>query len=95
MFLTQDHPTSRVFYHCAEQICNLLNLSFKQSFTIDSININHTKLQDSVYASKKMMYPISDYSIKHYGYTWSKDIDIDNIFYKNILCNYLESNNIN
>jgi len=89
LFLTQDHATSRVFHYCAEKICELLDLSFNESFDIDSIDINHTRSPDSVYGSTSMMYPISDYSIRHFGYKWSAHVD--NNFYKAILCKYLEN----
>ena len=36
-----------------------------------------------------MMYPMSDYSIKYFGYKWSSNID--NKFYENILGRYLEN----
>ena len=89
LFLTQDHATSRVFYHLANEVCELLDLSFNEGFSIDSIDINHTRSPDSVYNSTTMMYPDSDYSINHFGFKWCKNTNTS--FYRNILCNYLDS----
>jgi hypothetical protein len=92
LFLTQDHVTSRVFHYCALKICDLLDLSFNDSFDIDSIDINHTRSPDSVYGSTNMMYPTSEYSTKYFGYQWSTpDIHSGHKFYENILRNYLDN----
>ena len=89
LFLTQDHATSRVFYYLAQEVCDLLDLSFNQGFSIDSIDINHTRSPDSVYGSTTMMYPDSEYAIRHFGFKWCKDVDTS--FYRDILSNYLET----
>jgi hypothetical protein len=92
LFLTQDHPTSRIFYQCVKQMSQKLDIEFKEDFNIDTIDINITKLEDSTYQSPTMMYPLSTYSVNYFNYKWS--LDDNDTFYRYILINYLENKNI-
>lgn len=90
LFLTQDHPTTRVFEHCANYIINKLDLNVTD-YHIDDIDENITKLKDSTYNFIDMKYPDSSYSLHHFNYYWNND-GIDNFFYRKNLEDILMKN---
>ena len=92
LFLTQDHPTTRVFEHCTNYIINRLNLNVKD-YNIDEIDENLTKLEDSTYGLSSMKYPDSTYSLRHFNYEWN-NYDIDDFFYRINLENLLKNASI-
>jgi hypothetical protein len=85
LFLTQDHPTTIIFNELTRQIANILDLNYDYNMGL-TWDENITGLQDSVYGRSDCQYPISRYSINHYGFEYIKKEDKDaNIFYRNII----------
>lgn len=92
LFLTQDHPTSFIFNKLTSSISDILDLEYNYELGITQ-DENITQLQDSVYNSCEKQYPISRYSINHFGFNYIKDEDISaDIFYKNNIIDYYSRN---
>ena len=88
LFLTHEHPTSFVFNKITSDICNILELEYDYEKGLKQEE-NITGLPDSVYLNKNCQYPISRYSINHFGFEYIKTEDtIANTFYRNIIQDY-------
>ena len=93
LFLTQDHPTSFVFNKITSEICNILDIEYNNELGLQQIE-NITCLQDSVYNSISMQYPISRYAINHFDFQYIKEEDIEaHEFYKTNIIDYYIKNN--
>lgn len=89
LFLTHDHPTTSVFYHCVTQMLDILDVDFHPSFSLESIDMNITGLKDSVYGHASNMYPDSYYSM----FSYSDSVHNDS-FYRTELQRFLDINQI-
>lgn len=92
LFLSQDHPTSIVYYECVKQLCKYLDIEFNETFNIDTLDDNYMGVPDSVYSRSDNRIPLSKYSYNHYKFNWIQNID--DSFYRNELYNYLLLNNM-
>lgn len=92
LFLTHDHPTSRVFNEVAKQVCEHLDIEYdhKKGMTYDE---NYVNLQDSVYGHSTKQYPLSRYAIKHFGFEFISEEDSNaDSFYKDRTIDFYISN---
>jgi hypothetical protein len=69
MFLTQDHPTSRVINHVTKQITDILDIDYNFE-KVEGFHENIIGYEDSIYGNVDKQYPISKYSIRHFGFTY-------------------------
>lgn len=83
LFLTHDHPTTRIFHHCVEQMLSPLDITFNEEFDITALPDNIAQLQDSVYGRNDCRYPVSQYAVDMYKYSWATTVDA--AFYRTIL----------
>jgi hypothetical protein len=92
MFLTHDHPTSRVCNEVAKQICSILKIDYdyEKGLTFDE---NIVGFVDSVYKRKDNQYPISRYMIRDLNleYIVEEDKDADE-FYRNLSIQFITLN---
>jgi hypothetical protein len=92
MFLTHDHPANPIMNEVVKQMCDHLDLDYQYD-KVAELGENWLGFTDSVYHRSDEQYPISRYSIQHFGFQYVKDEHPDaDLFYKHIITQYFHQN---